>query len=65
MDHQKKFSPCWRKGNIANRPGSAVPDNEAMMNSRTEGYLYLLGFGPRTGQAIADLALLLHPELGS
>jgi iron complex transport system substrate-binding protein len=25
--------------------------------------LYLLGFGPRTGQAIADLALLLHPEL--
>jgi iron complex transport system substrate-binding protein len=27
--------------------------------------LYLLGFGPRTGQAIADLALLLHPELAS
>ncbi|MFV2064494.1 MAG: hemin ABC transporter substrate-binding protein [Chloroflexota bacterium] len=25
--------------------------------------LYLLGFGPRTGQAIADLAMLLHPEL--
>jgi iron complex transport system substrate-binding protein len=25
--------------------------------------LYLLGFGPRTGQAIADLAVLLHPEL--
>ncbi len=25
--------------------------------------LYLLGFGPRTGRAIADLALLLHPEL--
>ena len=25
--------------------------------------LYLMGFGPRTGQAIADLALLLHPEL--
>jgi iron complex transport system substrate-binding protein len=25
--------------------------------------LYLLGFGPRTGQAIADLARLLHPEL--
>jgi iron complex transport system substrate-binding protein len=25
--------------------------------------LYLLGFGPRTGQAIADLAQLLHPEL--
>jgi iron complex transport system substrate-binding protein len=27
--------------------------------------LYLLGFGPRTGQAIADLARLLHPELAS
>ena len=27
--------------------------------------LYLLGFGPRTGRAIADLALLLHPELAS
>jgi iron complex transport system substrate-binding protein len=27
--------------------------------------LYLLGFGPRTGQAIADLARLLHPELSS
>jgi iron complex transport system substrate-binding protein len=27
--------------------------------------LYLMGFGPRTGQAIADLARLLHPELGS
>jgi iron complex transport system substrate-binding protein len=25
--------------------------------------LYLMGFGPRTGRAIADLALLLHPEL--
>jgi iron complex transport system substrate-binding protein len=25
--------------------------------------LYLMGFGPRTGQAIADLARLLHPEL--
>jgi iron complex transport system substrate-binding protein len=25
--------------------------------------LYLMGFGPRTGQAITDLALLLHPEL--
>jgi iron complex transport system substrate-binding protein len=25
--------------------------------------LYLMGFGPRTGKAIADLALLLHPEL--
>ena len=25
--------------------------------------LYLLGFGPRTGLAIADLAMLLHPEL--
>ncbi len=25
--------------------------------------LYLMGFGPRTGQAVADLALLLHPEL--
>ena len=25
--------------------------------------LYLMGFGPRTGQAIADLAQLLHPEL--
>ena len=25
--------------------------------------LYLLGFGPRTGHAIADLARLLHPEL--
>jgi len=25
--------------------------------------LYLLGFGPRTGQAIAELASLLHPEL--
>lgn len=25
--------------------------------------LYLLGFGPRTGQAIADLARLLHPDL--
>lgn len=25
--------------------------------------LYLLGFGPRTGQAVADLARLLHPEL--
>ncbi len=27
--------------------------------------LYLLGFGPRTGQAITDLARLLHPELAS
>jgi len=27
--------------------------------------LYLMGFGPRTGQAIADLARLLHPELSS
>jgi len=27
--------------------------------------LYLLGFGPRTGRAIADLARLLHPELVS
>ena len=26
-------------------------------------HLHLLGFGPRTGRAIADLALLLHPEL--
>ncbi len=25
--------------------------------------LYLMGFGPRTGRAIADLATLLHPEL--
>jgi len=25
--------------------------------------LYLMGFGPRTGKAIADLAVLLHPEL--
>jgi len=25
--------------------------------------LYLLGFGPRTGKAVADLARLLHPEL--
>ena len=25
--------------------------------------LYLMGFGPRTGKAIADLARLLHPEL--
>jgi iron complex transport system substrate-binding protein len=25
--------------------------------------LYLLGFGPRTGQAVADLARLLHPEV--
>jgi len=25
--------------------------------------LYLLGFGPRTGQAVADLARLIHPEL--
>jgi len=25
--------------------------------------LYLMGFGPRTGRAIADLARLLHPEL--
>ena len=25
--------------------------------------LYLMGFGPRTGRAIADLAILLHPEL--
>jgi iron complex transport system substrate-binding protein len=27
--------------------------------------LYLMGFGPRTGLAIADLARLLHPELAS
>jgi iron complex transport system substrate-binding protein len=27
--------------------------------------LYLLGFGPRTGRAIVDLARLLHPELSS
>jgi iron complex transport system substrate-binding protein len=27
--------------------------------------LYLLGFGPRTGQAVADLARLLHPDLAS
>jgi iron complex transport system substrate-binding protein len=26
--------------------------------------LYLLGFGPRTGQAVLDLVALLHPELG-
>jgi iron complex transport system substrate-binding protein len=27
--------------------------------------LYLLGFGPRTGQAVADLARLIHPDLAS
>jgi iron complex transport system substrate-binding protein len=27
--------------------------------------LYLLGFGPRTGKAIADLARLIHPELAA
>jgi iron complex transport system substrate-binding protein len=27
--------------------------------------LYLLGFGPRTGQAVAELARLIHPELAS
>jgi iron complex transport system substrate-binding protein len=26
--------------------------------------LYLLGFGPRTGEAVLDLVELLHPELG-
>jgi iron complex transport system substrate-binding protein len=25
--------------------------------------LYLLGFGPRTGRAVLDLAVALHPEL--
>jgi iron complex transport system substrate-binding protein len=42
-----------------------VNQTSAVANDRVVAMedLYLLGFGPRTGQAIADLARLLHPEL--
>lgn len=45
------------------QPG--VAQTPAAQNGRIVSMddLYLLGFGPRTGQAIADLALLLHPDL--
>lgn len=44
-----------------------VAQTPAAQNGRVVSMddLYLLGFGPRTGQAIADLAMLLHPELAS
>jgi iron complex transport system substrate-binding protein len=44
---------------IAETPAAA---NERIVSMED---LYLLGFGPRTGQALADLARLIHPELGS
>lgn len=44
---------------IAETPAAA---NERIVSMED---LYLLGFGPRTGQAVADLARLIHPELGS
>ena len=42
-----------------------ISQTPAVANGRVVAMddLYLLGFGPRTGKAIADLALLLHPEL--
>lgn len=42
-----------------------VAQTPAVENGRVVSMddLYLLGFGPRTGLAIADLARLLHPEL--
>jgi iron complex transport system substrate-binding protein len=45
------------------QPG--ISQTSAVGNDRVVAMddLYLLGFGPRTGQAIADLARLLHPEL--
>jgi iron complex transport system substrate-binding protein len=42
---------------IAETPAGAARAIVAMED------LYLLGFGPRTGQAVAELATLLHPEL--
>jgi iron complex transport system substrate-binding protein len=45
------------------QPG--ISQTSAVENDRVVAMddLYLMGFGPRTGQAIADLARLLHPEL--
>ena len=45
------------------QPG--ISQTSAVANDRVVAMddLYLMGFGPRTGQAIADLARLLHPEL--
>jgi iron complex transport system substrate-binding protein len=42
-----------------------IAQTPAVANGRVVAMddLYLMGFGPRTGQAIADLAMLLHPEL--
>lgn len=50
---------------FASTPG--IAQTPAAMNGRIVHMddLYLLGFGPRTGSAIADLARLLHPELAS
>lgn len=44
-------------------PGVAQTPAAADGRIVTMDDLYLLGFGPRTGKAIADLARLLHPEL--
>ncbi len=44
-----------------------ISQTPAVANDRVVAMddLYLMGFGPRTGAAIADLARLLHPELAS
>ena len=44
-----------------------VAETPAAANGRVVSMedLYLLGFGPRTGQAVADLARLIHPDLAS
>jgi iron complex transport system substrate-binding protein len=49
------------------RAEPGVAETPAAANDRIVSMedLYLLGFGPRTGQAIADLARLIHPELAS
>jgi heme transport system substrate-binding protein len=50
---------------VMEHPG--ISQTPAAANGRVYAMddLYLMGFGPRTGQAIAELALLLHPELES
>lgn len=43
-----------------------IAETPAGRNRRVVAFddLYLLGMGPRTGQALRDLVLALHPELG-
>lgn len=44
-------------------PGLALTPAGKNRRILTMNGLYLLGFGPRTGRAVRDLAFLLHPEL--